>query len=464
MHININKISKTPMSKQVYLSLKKMILSEAIKAHDKLPSTRSLSQELAVSRNVVLEAYSQLMAEGYIYSRDRSGAFVTEGAAISVKNKIKTREAKEIVGLQFERNKGIIDFRTGVPSLSLFPKNIWGKIYRQVCMDVDGSQLDYYCPGGSFELRQSLSEYLYRVRGVNCEPENIIITSGAAQSFSMLAQYFIKTGKPVITEDPISAGIVKILDFYGLEVLSVPVDNDGINTDLLPPSKNPSLIFTTPSHQFPTGAVLPIKRRTALIEYAKKKGALIVEDDYDSEFRFEGYPIQSMQSLAPENIVYVGTFSKTLCPALRIGYMILPPKITYAMNQIKYIDDLHSPVLEQLTLSRFIKEGRLDRHISISKKHYSEKCAYLISLLTKEFGDDIVISGQTAGIHIMVRFKDKVFTNTLLSEIRNAGLNITTVSEHSSDPNKYNDRILIGFGNLYNEEIKEGIKILKSHI
>ena len=410
MHIDINRNSKTPMSKQVYLSLKNMILSEAIKAQDKLPSTRALAQELSVSRNVVLEAYNQLMAEGYIYSKERSGVFVTEGAAISVKSKGITYNAKEIVGLQFEHNKDIIDFRTGVPSLSLFPKNVWGKIYRQVCMDIDSSRLDYYRPGGSFELRRNLAEYLFRVRGVSCNPENIIITSGAAQSFSMLAQYFVKKGKPVITEDPISAGIVKILDFYGLEVLPVPVDHAGINTALLPKSEYPSLIFTTPSHQFPTGAVLPIKRRTALIEYVKLKGALIVEDDYDSEFRFEGYPIQSMQSLAPDNIVYVGTFSKTLCPALRIGYMILPSKLTAEMNEIKYIDDLHSPVLEQITLARFIKEGRLDRHISISKKHYSEKCAYLTSQLIKEFGNDVEISGQTAGIHIMVRFKDKIVT------------------------------------------------------
>ena len=464
MHIDINRNSKTPMSKQVYLSLKNMILSQAIKAHAKLPSTRALSRELAVSRNVVLEAYNQLMAEGYVYSKERSGVFVIEGASISVKSKKKTRTTKEHAGLQFEHNKNIIDFRTGVPSLSLFPKNAWGKIYRQVCMDVDSSQLDYYCPGGSFELRQSLSEYLYRVRGVNCEPENIIITSGAAQSFSMLAQYFVKNGKPVITEDPISAGIVKILDFYGLSILPVSVDHDGINTALLPQSKSPSLIFTTPSHQFPTGAMLPIKRRTALIEYAKLKGALIVEDDYDSEFRFEGYPIQSMQSLAPDNIVYVGTFSKTLCPALRIGYMILPPHLTEEMNQIKYIDDLHSPVLDQLTLARFIKEGRLDRHISISKKHYLEKCTYLTSLLVKEFGDSIDIYGQTTGIHIMVRFKDKIFTNALLAKIRKAGLNVTSVSEHSLNHNKFIDHILIGFGNLEYEEIKEGIKILKSYI
>ncbi len=464
MHIDINRKSKIPMSKQLYFSLKNMILSQAIKAHSKLPSTRALACELAVSRNVVLEAYNQLMAEGYIYSKERSGVFVTQGASISVKSKAKMYDSKEMIGLQFEHNKDIIDFRTGVPSLSLFPKNAWGKIYRQVCMDVDSSQLDYYCPGGSYELRQNLSEYLYRVRGVSCEPENIIVTSGAAQSFSMLAQYFSNTVKPILVEDPLSSGIVKILDFYGLDVLPVPVDHDGINTDLLPQHKHPSLIFTTPSHQFPTGAVLPIKKRTALIEYAKLKGALIVEDDYDSEFRFEGYPIQSMQSLAPESIVYVGTFSKTLCPALRIGYMILPPKLTQEMNQIKYIDDLHSPVLEQLTLARFIKEGRLDRHISISKKHYSVKCAYLTSQLQKEFGDRIEIYGQTAGIHVMVKFKNKVFTNALLTKIRKAGLNITSVSEHSLNPNKFKDHILIGFGNLENEEIKNGIEILKSCI
>ena len=461
IYIPLNRDSKTPLNRQIYFFIKKKILGGELAAGQKLPSTRALSKELSVSRNVALNAYDQLTAEGYLYSKDRSGLFVVEGINISGKAAHKTHEKKDLVGLQYEENKNIIDFRTGVPSLKLFPKNQWGKIYRQVCVDVENSSLDYYEPGGSYELRLCLAEYLERVRGVISSPENIIITSGAAQSFSILTKYFSGINKNAIVEDPISWGITKILGFFDLKIHPVPVDVKGIMTDLLPQSMRPSLIFTTPSHQFPTGAVLPMNRRVKLIEYAQKTGAYIVEDDYDSEFRFEGYPIQSMQSLAPENIIYVGTFSKTLCPALRIGYMILPDKLIHEIKSIKYIDDLHSPVLEQITLARFIREGLLDRHVAKSRKHCAEKCAYLAEELERLFEGAIEISGQTAGIHIMVRFKNFLFTDNFLKTLRKQGVNITTAEEHAVKKGGYKSHILLGFGNLEKEDISEGLKILK---
>jgi GntR family transcriptional regulator/MocR family aminotransferase len=229
------------------------------------------------------------------------------------------------------------------------------------------------------------------------------------------------------------------------------------------PEINPSLIFTTPSHQFPTGAVLPMNRRISLIEYAKKTGAYIVEDDYDSEFRYEGYPIQSMQSLSADNIIYIGTFSKTLCPALRIGYMILPEKLAPKIQAIKYIDDLHSPILEQLTLSRFINKGLLDRHIAISKKHYAQKCSFIMDKLVEKFGEHLEIYGHTAGIHIMVRFNGINFTDTFVEDARKKGINVDLASSHSISNAQYNDCLLFGFGNLDDSTISKGIEIF-SHL
>lgn len=462
IYVPIDRNSKKPLTKQIYLFIKEKVLGGELPAGQKLPSTRELSKELAVSRNVVLNAYAQLLAEGYLYSKDRCGLFVVEGINISKKAVRKAREKKEIIGLQFEENKNIIDFRTGVPSLELFPKNLWGKIYRHVCMDAESTNLDYYEPGGSYELRCRLSEYLERVRGVNCDAENIIITSGAAQSFSILVKYFSGIDNSAVVEDPISCGITKILNFFDMKIHPVPLDERGIITGLLSPGTSPGLIFTTPSHQFPTGAVLPMSRRAKLIEYAKKEEAYIVEDDYDSEFRFEGYPIQSMQSLAPERIIYVGTFSKTLCPALRIGYMILPEKLTRVIKSIKYIDDLHSPVLEQITLARFIEEGFLDRHVVKSRKHYAEKCAHLVLNLKDLFENDIKIYGQTAGIHIMVQFKNFVFTDKFIEKLRKNGVNINTAEEHAVKKGRYKSHILLGFGNLEKEKITEGLMILKN--
>ncbi len=462
MYVPINKNSNTPMAKQIYFYIKSNILDNSLCGNYRLPSSRALAKELSVSRNVVLNAYDQLFAEGYLYSKERSGVFVTDGLSISTNKNHTQINYKHHIGLQFEKNKEFIDFRTGVPNLALFPKAKWGKLYRDVCLDTKSSNLDYYQPCGSYELRTKLCKYLSRVRGVCASPENIIITSGAAQSFSLLIQYFSKINKNIIAEDPMSLGITKILNYFCMKIHPVPVDEHGLMTNSLPDNRS-SLIFTTPSHQFPTGAVLPINRRVELINYAKKTGAYIVEDDYDSEFRYEGYPIQSMQSLAPDNIIYVGTFSKTLCPALRIGYMILPENLASEIKSIKYIDDLHSPILEQLTLSRFIEGGMLDRHLAVSRKHYSKKCEYLVHCLKSAFGDTIEIYGHTAGIHLMVRFKNKAFSKDIVDKIRKNGVNITLASDHSISSNEYNDCLLFGFGNLSDSEINNGIEsILKT--
>ena len=460
IYLTLDKSSGTPLTKQVYLCLKEKILSGDIKSGEKLPSTRLLAESLSVSRNVALNAYAQLLAEGYLYSKDRSGIFVVEGINIARESGTKMYIRKETVGLQFEKNKNIIDFRTGVPNLGFFPKNQWGRIYRQVCMDVESQNLDYYEPCGSYELRYRLAEYLKRIRGVSCSPENIIITSGAAQSFSLLAQYFSKINRDVIAEDPMSSGITKILGFFDMNIHPVPVDSNGINTGMLPRNISPGLIFTTPSHQFPTGAVLPMSRRARLIDYAKRTGALIVEDDYESEFRFTGYPIQSMQSLAPSSIAYVGTFSKTLCPALRIGYMILPDRLLDEIKSIKYIDDLHSPVLEQLTLARFIEEGLLDRHVLKSRKHYAEKCEHLIKALKETFGDRVRISGHSTGIHLTAEFDGFSFTGEFLENLRQKGVNITSAKDHAIVKGKYESCLLFGFGNLDKSEITQGVMIL----
>lgn len=464
MYIQLNKNNGIPMTKQIYLSLKSKILNGEIKPNCKLISSRSMSKELNVSRNVALDALNQLLAEGYLYSKSRSGLFVMDGIAIHTEDKSLDINPKPYIGLQFERFLKTIDFRTGVPNLSLFPKNKWGKLYRQVCMDIESDNLDYYEPRGCYELRDQLAQYLKRTRGVICNSEQLLITSGAAQSFSLLIQYFSKINTNVLVEDPISYGITKTLRYFNMNLLTVPVDTHGMITSKIDKSISPKLIFTTPSHQFPTGAVLPMNRRIELINYAKKHHSYIIEDDYDSEFRYEGYPIQSMQSLSPKHIIYVGTFSKMLCPALRIGYMILPSHLVEGIKSIKYIDDLHSPILEQLTLARFIKDGLLDRHVSISKKYYAQKCQFLILTLKQAFEDEVEIFGQTAGIHLMVKFKNCIFSKELIDKIGTAGVNINTVEQHTISKGYFKNHILIGFGNLSDLEIQQGIRILKSII
>lgn len=461
MYISINRNSETTLIKQIYQDIKNQIITGSLKPHQKLPSTRMLAKELNLSRNVILEAYDQLIAEGYIDAVESSGTYVADGIMLEQFKSSNIIKRKSIYGLRHEPKKDYIDFRTGVPSLSLFPKETWADIYKKICHDISYVQLDYHEPRGCYDLRYELAHYLRRVRGVKCQPDQILITTGAAQAFTMLGRLFNSFNNCVLVEDPLSHGIIASLEKTNMQLHTIPTDDKGMITDLLPNDLNPSLIFTTPSHQYPTGSVLPIKRRVDLIRYARKKVAYIVEDDYDSEFRYEGYPIESMQSLDPEKVIYVGTFSKILCPALRIGYMILPEDLIEETMKIKYTEDLHSPVLEQLSLARFIRDGYLDKHIKKSKKLYQQRKQYVIKMLQEAFGERIEVFGNTSGIHLVVRFLDVIFDEMLFVKFDAEGVSIPYVEDHAIVKGLHNNEIMIGYGNLTEEEIKQGINRMK---
>lgn len=458
MYLSINRNSEITLMKQVYLGLKTQIMTGIIKPHEKLPSSRQLSKELGLSRNVIIEAYEQLIAEGYVEAIEGSGTYVTDGIILEQFKSFSPIKRKPIYGLRHEPKSNHIDFRTGVPNLTLFPKDIWADLYKKVCQEVSYVQLDYHEPRGCYDLRYELTQYLRRVRGVKCQPDHILITTGAAQAFTMLGRLFNPYNKCVLVEDPLSHGIIASLEKTNMVLHTIPTDDKGMVTNDLPMELSPALIFTTPSHQYPTGSVLPIKRRVDLIRYARDKSAYIVEDDYDSEFRYEGNPIESMQSLDPEKVIYVGTFSKILCPALRLGYMILPEKLIEATMNIKYAEDLHSPVLEQLTLARFIREGYLDKHIKKSKQSYIKKKQLVIETLKRAFGNQIEVFGETSGIHLVVRFSDGVFDEEIFNRLEALGISVPSVEEHAIVKGMHQNEIMIGYGNLSDKEIKCGIE------
>jgi GntR family transcriptional regulator/MocR family aminotransferase len=462
MDIELNKKdSQLSLVSQVYQSIKYKIHIGTLKSNQKLPSTRQLSSDIKVSRNVIIEAYEQLFAEGYLKTIKGSGTYVNDGLILEnykTSNKI---QKENIKGLKFELNENVIDFRTGVPNLSMFPKDIWGKLYKNICNYISPIQLDYYEPRGCYELRYELTLYLNRVRGILCQPSQIFITTGAAQSFSMIGQMFHLKSTDIIVEDPISNGAIECIDNTKFNIYPIPVDKNGLQTNLLPNNLKSTLIFTTPSHQFPTGSILPIKRRVELIEYSRKTSSYIIEDDYDSEFRFEGQPIRSMQSLDSDRVIYVGTLSKILCPALRLAYIVVPHKLVNEMCYVKNIYDIHSPVLEQLTLSKFINEGFLDKHIKKMKNFYNVKKNFVKNELYKNFNNDIVITGDSTGIHLVVEFKNINFNTNILNKLANSGLRIKTIEEYAIIKGQHNNKILIGYGNLSDKEIIDGIKILK---
>jgi GntR family transcriptional regulator/MocR family aminotransferase len=455
-YINIDRGAKVSLSKQLYMYYKESILNGNLKSNDKLPSTRQLSKDLNIARNVVLDCYEQLIAEGYAYTKSGSGTYICEGVVLQ-QQKIRMESHLN----ENEINLGKISFRTGIPDLDNIPISKWAKVYKDSILSIEATQMDYQNSLGSYELRSQLSGYLERVRGVCTSPDNILITNGAAQAFSLLCK-LVENHEYVLVENPLSYGILHTLESNQVTMKPIKVDEYGMVTSMLP-QQPPKLIFTTPSHQFPTGVVLPINRRIEMIKYAQKYTTYIVEDDYDSEFRFDGDPIQSMQYLDPEKVIYVGTFSKTLIPALRIGYIVLPDKLLHKIEEIKYVADLHSPNFEQIALAKFIETGLFERHINKMRRLYLKKRNYLIQCLKKEFGDQVTITGAQTGMHFVATFKNVTFDEALMNKISENNIEISAMNKHYIEDNSaphIDNTLIFGYGNTKIEQMEKGIRLL----
>jgi GntR family transcriptional regulator/MocR family aminotransferase len=435
-------------------------LSGALQAGSKLPSTRELADNLHVSRNVILEAYDQLLAEGYIESQPGSGTYVAEGAYLAEAYAQRSIPIASGVNTHHKKSQGI-DFRPGLPALDHFPRKIWSQLAQHIYSEADASLFGYDNPEGRLELREVLSHYLLRTRGVHCTPDQLIITSGAAQGLSMLTKMLLSPTASVIVEDPVTAEVQTIYARSGAKLIPVPVDKHGLQTELLPENEHPGFVFVTPSHQYPLGSILPIQRRISLIHFARSADCYIVEDDYDSEFRYTGTPISSLQGLDPERVIYIGTFSKILSPALRLGYMILPSSLISASRLTKRLNDLHSPTLDQLVLAHFIEEGHLERYILKMKRLYRKRRDVLIDSLEHAFGNRVHILGDATGIHLVAEFPGIDFTTDAITQaLEQAGVYIYPVEMHAIRKGLHCHQIILGYGNLTIEQIEDGVQRL----
>ena len=458
MWLTIDRSQKTSLIRQIYKQLRSKILNGELSAGYRLPSTRQLAEELEVSRNVVLEAYEQLLAEGFLEGHQGVGTFVAEGAYLKKTDTILPFTIEKNL---LKKNDDIIDFRSGIPALDLFPRKQWGQLSKRVSIETDHSIFGYDSPEGRIELRSVLADYLLRTRGVECHPNQLVITTGATQALTLIAKLLISTNDTVIIEDPITHEIQTIFQSYGASLFPIKVDENGMNTNQIPQEIKPAFIFVTPSHQFPMGGTLSIQRRIQLIEFARKVDSYIIEDDYDSEFRYEGPSVSSLQGLDPNRTIYIGTFSKILSPALRLGYLILPPALIEHGRKLKYFSDLHTPSLEQLTLALFIKEGCLEKHIFRMKKIYRKRRDFLKEQLYNTFGDQVTVHGDSTGLHLIAEFKEIKFTENLLSRMNKQSVKVYPVELHTIHRNSYTNYIILGFGNLNENEIAEGIKRIK---
>lgn len=457
--LTVTKNSDTPLIRQIYEQIRLKILGGELRHGERLLSTRELASALHVSRNVVLDAYEQLAAEGYLVSRGGSGTFVAEGACLmnlqDNHQPVSPRQWKQ------PSNSRIIDFRTGVPALDWLPRKKLGQLFHALCADTPPAIFNYGQPEGSPELRSTLSRYLARTRGVNCEPDQIVITTGAAQALFLAGKALLSSGDRVITEDPIHLHFQGTLRSCGASLHPVPVDESGMITSMIPRGEDARLLFVTPSHQFPLGGVLPIQRRIDLVQFAKATGCYIVEDDYESEFRFEGTAVSSLQGLAPEQVIYIGSFSKILAPALRIGYLVLPHSLVERFRRLKYLVDNHSPILDQLVLAGFIESGGLELHVTRMKKLYRRRQTALIKCLEARFPGQHRISGTSTGLHLIAEFDRVAFTEEVLSRLEGVGVRLYPVEMHALTKGHHLHKAIMGYGNLTEEEIEEGIKRMR---
>lgn len=461
--IVIDRQSELTLEQQIYRQIRQMILSGGLSSGYKLPSTRKLAAELKISRNTVIAAYSQLIAEGYLETFKGAGTVVADGLhALDIIPSFKQSQPEPE-----RRNtaaKKQIDFRTGMPALEYFPHKEWGNLYREVCNTIPPSSYGYCRTAGVWELRESIARHLYRTRGLSCNPKQIVITSGATQGLSLISHLLKEKQKTVLIEEPTHAGLREVITLAGCCIEGIQVDKNGLCTELLQGKKNISFIYTTPSHQYPIGGVLPIQRRLELIRYAEQNDCYIVKDDYDGEFRYEEQPVSSLYELSPQRVIYLGSFSKILSPALRLGFMILPEKLLHPCKKLKMYSDVHTDALSQHTLAKFMQAGSLEKHIWKMKKLYSRKRSLLLNELARHFPHEFRILGQATGLHIIVQFQNLIFTEETEKILQDKGVRIyRTEAFYLNKSLFHNNEIIMGYSHLSAEEIVKGIDIISNH-
>lgn len=441
---------------QLYTQLRDKIVQGIIPATTKISSTRQLSTELKISRTIVLEAIDQLKAEGYLETRKGSGTYV-----IPLKSYREGYKLTQQRGYDSEDNKRVISLLAGFPELSNFPKRSWSKCYMNGVEYSLLKELGYPNTMGNEKLKAVLQSYLFRTRGIEVDIDQIVITSGASQALALLAQ--IKKNQNVVLEDPIATFVPNIFKGYNCNIEYCQVDNKGIIPESIPDKKT-DLIYVSPSHQFPLGGTLPANRRIELLNIASRRGAYIIEDDYDGEYRYSQRPIAPLQVLGPGRVIYIGTFSKILSPAIRLGYMVIPKCLIDKIRNLKRRWDNLTETFSQLAIAKFIDEGYLDRHIRKMSKIYKKRKIQVEQVIKSLFADDCIILGNSTGLHLVMQFKDKIFEDDFYYKMKDLGLSIKSTYDYSEETDLHRDKIVIGYGHNDIETIEEGLQILKKFI
>ncbi len=457
----LNRESKIALGRQLINHLKRQISENILKKNDKLPSSRSLAKNLNVSRIITLSAYEQLIAEGYLIAKTGSGTFVSVNIPETPSHKSHNYtgpkwfkpQARKTNDIDDQDNHALYDFSIGPPAVNLLPKNSWKRAWRKALdQSLIGTRTER---GGVLSLRQEIAYHLNRSRNIDCHPDNIIITSGTAETLRLISKAMAEFSPITYCEYP----CFEIAEqWLSDNIRPINIDENGLIASELPQKTDqPTMLFCTPSHQFPLGFRLSLKRRNEILQWAQNNDALILEDDYDSEFHYDTMPLPTLKSQDETGqVVYFSSFSKSISPNIKIGYLIAPDNLCEVLKNIIFQEHADPPYLMQNAMAYFIKDGALDKHIAKSRRHYG-KLNKIIREKLRNLPNSIKLFGLDSGIHCFLSFEK--FPDQLMKNLAKKSFHLPL----SIDKGKWHG-FALGYGHFEEEDLKQALVILRSEI
>jgi GntR family transcriptional regulator/MocR family aminotransferase len=464
MDFHVSLAGRGDLSVRIYRQLRDAVLDGRLRVGERLPPTRELARRLAVSRNTVAVAYDRLTADGFLTGRVGAGTYVC--AALPA---LKHRKAASVPGprpkavwrslpppVAAAARAPVYDFRVGIPDAALFPLETWRRLLARELRDAAGFA-HYADPGGHPGLRAAIARHAGVSRSVRADADDVLVTQGAQQALDLLCRVLLEPGDRVAVEEP-GYRLAKLLfASHGAEVVGVPVDGEGLDVASLPPRTK--LVYVTPSHQFPLGTPMSLARRTALLEWAGRADAVIVEDDYDSEFRFSDRPLEPLQSLdRTGRVAYVGSFSKTLLPMLRLGFLVAPPSLRDALRHARQLSDWHGDLPAQAALARFVDEGLFARHLRRATKVYAERHERITATLGSAFADRLRLVPSAAGLHLCALAEEGTDLEPVAARAAAAGAAVQTLSDLCGGFPR--PGLVLGYGSIPLDRIDDGLAAL----
>jgi GntR family transcriptional regulator/MocR family aminotransferase len=442
--------------------LRTAIRSGRLRPGARLPSTRALAADLGLSRSVVVQAFEQLAAEGYLTTRVGAVARVSDlGAVPLARPERPTRTGRPAAPPAASTS---IDLRPGSPNLAGLPRTEWGRAVRKALARLSDAELGYGDSRGLPRLRKAIADYLGRVRGAVVDPEHLVVVNGFAQGLVVVARILREQGVTASgVEDPGSVHTTTHLANQEIAIVPVAVDDEGIDIDAAPGGPHPPLraVMVTPAHQFPTGAVLSPSRRLGLVEWAERHDGWVIEDDYDAEYRYDHHAIGTLQGMAPDRVILGGSVSKTLVPGLRLGWLAIPPTMSVDAARHKHAIDLMAPVLEQAALAELITSGSYERHIRRSRAGYRRRRDLVVELLAREL-PEAEVHGASAGLHLLVKIPWVAGEAAVEREAARHGVHVVGLGSHRRSPGP--PGFVLGYGHLSEGQLRRGLKVFAAAV